>query len=732
MAYRETKTLYDQVDERFRHLHDKWMKDAQEIEKTYLGDKCDQTPFNILFSNTEILVPAIFARAPVPVVKRRFGESKADLPAKACERFLSYCMDTNLADYPTFVDAVEAAVLDAAVPGQGQARVRLVDGVPTVDYVHWDRFVWAYARRWEQVPWIAYAHDMTKDDLVRQFNLKPEKAAQLAELAPVDTDNEGKKTDSGRTENTYRVYEVWIKAERKVRFICDDYQDKVLKEEDDPLGLRGFFDCPKPLNFVNATGDLMPRPLYNLYKEQADELNKLTTRIKRLTNAIRIRGLFNGGIPELGDIFAEGAEDNTLIATAKPSVMTSDAGLDRHIWLIPVEKLIVVLRELLAAREAVKATIYEILGIGDILRGTSKASETLGAQQIKDRWGSLRINRARERMGRFLRELMRLMVEAGAKKTPEAQWAAMTGLKLPTAVEVQVLQASGQPPPPMSWPLLMQTLQSDLARSYTVDIETNSTVDSEATQDREDVTEFMTAVGQATAGLQALASSGPSGFNAAKTMLVEMAKRFRFGGEVQVVLEQLQPPPAAQGIPPEVQEQLSKAEEELMTREKEVEAQGEKVKQEQMKLGDAKLALQQQGLELKGMLQQIQAAQKELDFKQKTFTNEINTLAQSKMMELQSKGQEIDQKAVATDRAAVQGEVKMAQDKIAQASQIDGAVNTLAGAMEKLQAVMEQVQDMIGGMSAMQQQLSEQVARIPRKAKFIPQEDGSVLKEFIQ
>ena len=42
-------------------------------------------------------------------------------------------------------------------------------------------------------------------------------------------------------------------------------------------------------------------------------------------------------------------------------------------------------------REQIKAVIYELTGLSDIARGASKASETLGAQQLKSQWGSIRL-----------------------------------------------------------------------------------------------------------------------------------------------------------------------------------------------------------------------------------------------------------------------------------------------------------------------------------------------------
>ena len=44
------------------------------------------------------------------------------------------------------------------------------------------------------------------------------------------------------------------------------------------------------------------------------------------------------------------------------------------------------MRELVAHREVIKASIYEVTGISDIMRGQTVASETMGAQQLKSQW----------------------------------------------------------------------------------------------------------------------------------------------------------------------------------------------------------------------------------------------------------------------------------------------------------------------------------------------------------
>jgi hypothetical protein len=79
-------------------------------------------------------------------------------------------------------------------------------------------------------------------------------------------------------------------------------------------------------------------------------------------------------------------------------------------WL-PLDAITTALRELNAAREVIKGQIYELTGIADIVRGASKASETLGAQQIKAQFASVRIKKLQDEVARFARDVMRIKAE---------------------------------------------------------------------------------------------------------------------------------------------------------------------------------------------------------------------------------------------------------------------------------------------------------------------------------
>lgn len=646
-SYRKMLT---KVTEREGVIKTEWLDHTKEIYEIYEGGKSDTTPFNILYSNTEVLVPNLFSSAPKAIVRRRFGESRSDAPAKAAERMAEYCLDTNIAGYPDFVDAVEAAVLDAALPGQGQCRVRIVNGIPCLDYVQHTDFIWGYAKRWEDVPWIAYRHDKTLEDAVREFSIPDEVAAQMRKDEESSGGNEGKKGP-----DTSPYYEVWNKQSSKVCFLSDKFPGVCVQEMEDPLHLTNFFPSIKPLRLLSTPVSTMPRATYELYRQQARELNLITERIRKVASAIQVRGLFDGNISELATIFTSGNAENELIATSNPATMMRDGGLDKHIWLIPIEKFVVVLQTLYAVRDQIKATIYEILGIGDILRGVTQASETASAQQIKDKWGSLRIKKSREKVSTFVRGYVRMLIEAAADHTPEDVWAQVTGLDYLTSVQAQAVPQQppipGAPPPPISWPDVLGTLRNDMTRSYVIDIETNSTVDGAATEDKEEVTEFMNALGQAMTGLEGLAAAGPEGFEASKTMLVEICKRFRMGSELQGMILKMKPPP--KGATPE-QEQMDKA---LEQKKGEAE-QG----QEQLKTAveQAQAQFTQQQDQLKQMAEGLLEQQRKIKEEQAALAEQASELElRFREMQLELQGKQLELKAATTQLGQEVGKAQL-------------------------------------------------------------------------
>lgn len=545
-------------------------KDGREIIEIYTGCKAEATPFNILYSNVETLLPALFSQTPKPVVQRRFKDEDpmGKAASLAAQRMLEYLCDTNVEGYETFDAAMESATLDGLLPGRGITGVKYDAEVSDttveweqvcVDSRKWDQVYFGFARKWSKVPWIAYEEYIDEDEAERLFG--KDIAAKIKyedeEEAEEDEDGETKSDDEDSERKVALVYQIWDRAGgKRVRYISSSYPDGYLKDDPDPYKITGFFNCPRPLQFLAKSNDLMPTALYALYKNQAEELNNITRRIKSLVAAIKVRGAYDGSLgDQIGKILE--AEDLTIQPTDDGAMIGQAGGLDRLIWLWPIDKLVAVLMQMVQQREAVKHVIYEITGVSDIVRGQSVASETLGAQKIKEAWGTMRLKRLQKATQRYARDTLRIMLEIAAQKLSVATWAKATGLPFATAEQkaqaqmmIQGAQQAGMQPDSKAaqimqapaWDDVLKLLKNNMQRAYRIDIETNSTIDVEATEDQKNISEVMQAIAQFLHGIGPMVESGTMPFGAAQAMLLTIVRRFRFGTEVEDEIKSMQPP----------------------------------------------------------------------------------------------------------------------------------------------------------------------------------------------
>jgi len=589
-----------------------WKKEAKDVVKIYESEK-EGCPFNILFSNTETIAPALYNMTPRPQVKRRFND--ADPLGKAgtqvLQRTIEYLLENDLGHNTEFDEVMPDVILDSLVPGRGviwheyQAQMKKIPaekaiipeegtevqeldpaGEPevleevefeliTTNHAPWDRFLHGYAKKWKNVPWIAREHFMTVEELKENFGDKAH-GVPLTVIPTSDAGQEDENKDSGNdAEPTMaRVWEFWHKESRRVLFFSPDKRDVYLRDAADPLELTGFFPTPGVLSFYRSTKGLIPIPLYKAYQKQAEELNTITIRINKIVKAIKIRGFYDNQVEGLSELLK--ADDNTLLPADNVAAMQDSGGLEKAIWIMPLEKLITVLQQLYVQRDQIKSIIYELTGVSDILRGAGRASESATAQSIKSQWGSLRLKRWQKMVQQYARDSMRIMAEMACKKFSVETFRAMTGLPFPTAAEkaqaqqqlmmiqqqmaemaAQQQMMGQQPQPPQmppeveqiqqmlampSWEDILEMLNNDLKRSYKIDIETNSTIDAEATEDKAQMGEFLNAVSQFLNGVGPMVEQGILPFEAAKSMLLAVTRRYKFGPEVEEELSKMAAP----------------------------------------------------------------------------------------------------------------------------------------------------------------------------------------------
>lgn len=589
-----------------------WRKSARTAVKIYEAGEVAENSYNILFSNTDTLAPSLYNSLPRPDVKRRYKDEDplGLLASKVISRALEYQIDTDLEGKESFDESVTSSVLAALLAGRGSIWVKYdatltskplelpeaaepsgeevgetsaqenTEGVPEqsptyeaveseeicTEAVPWDRFIHGYGKQWRDVPWVGRIHIMTKDEIKDNYGAE---VADLIEYVGKSEDGDKEESDADEKERATTktefatVYELWVKRTKKVYFVSPSLPERPLKVVDDPLGLSGFFPCAKPMILVRKLSSLVPTTLYAMYEQQAKELNRITVRINKIIAGLKVRGMYDSTVEGLDKVLE--AEDNALIPAVNVAALQQGQTLEKSLWLVPIDKHVSVLQQLYAQRQQVKQVIFEITGIADIMRGSSQASETLGAQQLKNQWGTLRLKRAQREVQRFVRDTLRIIAEVAVTKLSPETLKAMTSLPIPMAEEKAQAQAAlqqfqsqpptpGAPPPQIppelqmaammpSWDDVLGLLQSDVQRSYRIDIETNSTVDLEATEDKQDMGELMNALAQFFNGIAPMVQGGIMPFDAAKAMLLGFVRRYRFGNEVEDTLKQMQAPP---------------------------------------------------------------------------------------------------------------------------------------------------------------------------------------------
>ena len=647
----------------------KYRQTAQRCVDLYEAKNPDETPFAILYSNVEVLAPAVYNARPIPIVQRRYKDS--DPIGKAvCDvstRMLKYLIDTESANYDSFDDLMQPAVLDGLITNRGLTRFKFVsqnNSMPECVYgeaVRWDKFFHGYARTWKKVPWIGFEWDMTEDEIRKNF---PDMPLDFRALQDLDEDaKEPEPRDQLKGVKLAKVYEIWDKRSRRVYFFSPCYTKGPLRMVDDPLGLLGFFPVPRPLNFMRKVTTLVPTPLYEHYRQQAQELNEITKRLKAIIRAIKYRGAYNSAVEGIEKMLK--AEDNELVPVENVQSMPDGTGMDKLLWTVPVQELAQTAQSLYQQRESVKQVIYEITGISDILRGASVASETATAQQIKNQWGSLRLKKMQKEVQRYCREALGIMLEIACNKFDLQTIVQMTGApyqsvqekqQIAFAAQQQAMQAQmaqqgqpqpGQPPmlpapaggPPAlpaalqaelqqpAWEQIYALMQNEVASHYKTDIETNSTIDAEAAQDKQDIAELLNALSQFLNGLGPLVEKGLMPFDIAKEMLLVISRRYNFGSQLEdSLLAMTQPQPQTQADPAaDAKAEQAKAEAAAKTQQAQIAVQMSQMEFEQKKalmqlqaqidmlelqMKEKELNLQMRAVEMKLRVQEAQHVQK--------------------------------------------------------------------------------------------------------------------------
>jgi hypothetical protein len=633
----------------FREEGKQYLEVYRDEKKIFGGFGESAERYNVFWSNTQTLRPLVFSNLPAPNITRRFldKDENSRILSEMMERALNYFSDQNNTNevYNKIRD-------DFLIPGRGVSRVIFdpaevvevegeellneetgeieVSKVEELDldtkkvrneYVPWEDLRLSPENVWEQVRWIAFKHKMTRDQLVDQFGAIG-KEVELTESCLTNLDNDTKEHELFKLAE---VWEIWDKIAKRVIFLTKGQYGKILSDEEDPYNLQGFFPIAKPLGSSSDPSSLTPIPLYRMYKSQAAELNQVDARIKSLIQQCKFTGVY-ASTSEDADIAnllnGEDGEFNPLTG------VQPGQNINNSVFTKDIVTIANVINQLNVQKANILQNIRDITGLSDIVRGTTLANETATAQRLKGDFAISRIQPLQKEMEVNIRNTERLMAELIVENYTGEELAKITNLEIVdinaikdaavaqatsliqqadpkneeeselikaqaekfinNSLEEPLNKLKGYAVTPEQLRQIDILMNDDKLRSFSVDVETDSTVRIDQNQEKASRLEFSQAIGSYASNFFPLVQAGiltPTAFN---EMLMFIARPYKVGRNLEEYLvsgEEVNQEPEG----PSIEEQLAQAENSRKDQEVQLKAQEVNIKQQLADVEKAKV-----------------------------------------------------------------------------------------------------------------------------------------------
>lgn len=553
----------------------KFHQDANRITQRYLDKRDayakDESKVNLFWSTMQVLLSMLYARPPKADVSRSFQDYDDDVARVSgtmLQRMLNRAFDDNVSAWDS---AVRQGIEDWLVVGEGQIwlryevetedyeipavfdeygqelspaeqATRIIDEDAPCDYIYWEDFFYSPARTWHEVRWVARRVFMTKDQLVARFGEAIAAQVPLGNYSKKDQVND--QSPKHDPWSKAEVFEIWCKERRKVYWYAKSC-DVILDVKDDPLHLDGFFPCPKPLAANVTSSNFMPRADYIFAQDQFNELDEINTRITWLTRATKVAGVYDKSAEGVQRVFNQTAE-NQLVPVDNWAMFAEKGGIKGQVDWIPIDQVVNAIDHLRVYRQDKVTQIYEVLGISDIMRGSSKASETAAAQQIKAQFGSTRIQLKQFYIADWITQALRIKAEIISKHfQPETIMKRSNILRTPDA------------------PLAMQAVQllkDEEMSEYRINIEADSMAALDWAAERDAAVQFMQGLGAFISQVAPMAQQVPQAAPVLMSLLQWSVSKFRVSTQIESVLDQAISALKQQGMPQPQPNPLQEAE----------------------------------------------------------------------------------------------------------------------------------------------------------------------------
>lgn len=440
---------------------------------------------NHLYSNVQTLAPAVFSRLPEPQISPK--NKNADNVARGAAIILEDSV-RQIAEKSDLFEVIDAANLERLISGLGQIWVTFRPDQTFGYTLGYDRVgardfgFTPDARSWPEVREVWRVKRLSYYDILQKYGVVPTEEMREGDEHKAE---DGPDKANKLADDVFPILEFWHKPTQSVYHLAACGKGEFLKVTPDPLRLPGFFPCPKPLIGVKRYESMCPVPDYDLYENIARDAEKLATAISKITEFIKVRGFYDGSIPEMKDVFKQ--DNGQLLKVDDFPRFLQKGGIDGSMVLLSIKEpaeVVAVLTQVLIQYEE---QINKITGVADILRGEGDARATATSDGIRAKYATLRLGSRQDAMQAFIREIMEMTAHLIAEHYEVADLIALTNS--------QEIAEDAAPPDDMR-PRMSQVaelLKNEKLLSMKVAIETDATVRLNEEVEQKRATEFLSA-----------------------------------------------------------------------------------------------------------------------------------------------------------------------------------------------------------------------------------------------
>ena len=561
---------FDRFRERCRKIVRRYRSEKEVAESASDAEQGLQ----LLWSTTQTQVPAVYQFPPEVEVSRRFKSKSppARVAAMVLERYLQVEIDRD-----RFEEEVLGVLLDRLLCGMGQAWVEyepvlgkveqpvavmhgeggfvtttgepyngpppqptpdgqmmgtqafdaIVDCRAPAIHLDLEDFLHSPARTWREVRWVARRHFYTRDECLKQFaagqkmfGWTPEQIPLTAK--PVMADE---KDEKGAPADIFKRAEVWqIWDDRAIYYIAKGMQVP-LQVQRRPLVLaQSKWPCPRPFYGTMTSSSLIPVPDFVQWQDLAEEVDELTIRIRSLTRSLKLVGAYPSGMEGLEKILNDSVESE-LVPVDNWAAFKEAGGIEGAISWLPIERVSAVLVHLQQQRRERIDYIYQINGIGDILRGQGDPRATATQEKIKANYGSLRLQQMQQDLGRFIERVLEIKAEVICEKAPPNVLAEVSAIG-----EIQAEQQAIGP--------ALAMLKNSRMRDLRIDVDEESMVAIRDEEVKRERTEFLQAVTPLVQAVMQASQQMPALLDVSGEFLGFAVRGFKAGRDLEGTIDQ--------------------------------------------------------------------------------------------------------------------------------------------------------------------------------------------------